>query len=247
VRSATTTSSASTNSVRSNLGTSFRVSGAVRKPEGENKDFRPPCLMPSASVAHRFNVLKYRSLLPLIHYVLDLSLQVLARLLAGGTSPSRAKVLSCTGADMYFIFGLYRGVWHRRRQEFAQAQIVDFNQRREYLGNVGHIEARTALETAGGAALVVVVEAILVYGLDAALDFIDYALRVFIGSFLFFVFALLIGVATGRPQEQRVASASGTRGGRLGLAAWWNPKLIFGLVGTIITAIATVYDASVAG
>jgi hypothetical protein len=57
--SVSTTSSASTNSVRSNADTSsLVVSGAVRKPEGEIKVFRPPCFIVEAKVAQVFNVLK---------------------------------------------------------------------------------------------------------------------------------------------------------------------------------------------
>jgi hypothetical protein len=146
-----------------------------------------------------------------------------------------------------FIFGLYRGVWQRRRQEYAQEHFLDPGQQVAYVGNVGRMEAITAFRTAGGAALAFLIELLLTWGPGALFSGWDLALFVFVGSFLFFVFAVLIGVATGGRQDLRDVSGSGTRGARLGSAPWWNPQLIFGLTGTIITAIATVYAASLAG
>jgi hypothetical protein len=137
-----------------------------------------------------------------------------------------------------FILGLYRGVWNRKRQEFAQ-QIIDPNDRASYLSDMGLREALVGLITAAGAALVSIGERAGVFGYTPLVyvpaDWV-LVLWVFIGSFLFFVFALLIGVATGRQQDRHGASR----------ATWQNPQLIWGLVGTIITAAATVAAAFIA-
>jgi len=141
-----------------------------------------------------------------------------------------------------FIFGLYRGVWLRKRQEFDQT--AGSSQQGEFVGTVGFRETKVALATGGGSAFVTIFMAVL--GGGWAFEFVS-ALLVFVGSFLFFVFAVLIGSATGGQEGRHDTSHSQTRGGGLRAAAWWNPQLILGLIATIITAAATVFAAFLAG
>jgi len=145
-----------------------------------------------------------------------------------------------------FILGVYRGVWNRKRQEFA-LQLVDPHERAEYVGDIGlgprYREASVALTTAAGAALVALVEIALLnvsryeWPILRVPDIWLPALWVFIGSFLFYVFALLIGAATGGQQDRHDKSRS----------TWRNPQLILGLVGTVTTAVATVFAAIIGG
>jgi hypothetical protein len=140
-----------------------------------------------------------------------------------------------------FIFGLYRGVWLRKRREFDQT--AGSRQQDEFVGTVGFRESKVALATGGGSAFVTIFLSVITgQGFE-----VDQAFITFVGSFLFFVFAVLIGSATGGQEGRHDTSRSQTRGGGLRAAAWWNPQLIFGLLATIITAAATVFAASLAG
>jgi hypothetical protein len=113
---------------------------------------------------------------------------------------------------------------------------------------LGFTESIYAVTTGVGAALVLIGETFLRYGfLREFQTIILSALWVFVGSFMFYIFAFLIGVATGGRQDERDTARSGTGDGRQVSRVWQNPQLIFGLLGTIITAIATVYAAFVGG
>jgi hypothetical protein len=122
--------------------------------------------------------------------------------------------------------------------------------------NTGGLETIYAFAVATGAALVAVGQTFVVIRLffGESVDTVDARTRiflpatfVFIGTFLFFVFAELIGVAIGGRQDSRNISRTDARGGRLAQASWWNPQLIFGLLGTIITTVGAVIAAMAGG
>jgi excisionase family DNA binding protein len=169
------------------------------------------------------------------------------------------------------VFGLYRGIWHRRREEFAEhAQEVEAraapatasNEPDEGMNGVpesvqssaawASVEVFRALGTALGAVVVAFLELLLWYYVDvgyvtaAILEVVFNQgltlLWVFVATFLFYVFAVLLGAATGGQQDERNA-----RGGRVPSAPWFNAQFIGGLLGTLITAIATVYAAAIGG
>jgi hypothetical protein len=156
-----------------------------------------------------------------------------------------------------FIFGLYRGVWTKRKTEFIEfielaaepsdRQEVEPSPGANSINTAGGLETIYALAVATGAALVAVVQSyvvlVLIFGNPlnnpgVLRQIFLPAIFGFIGTFLFFVFAELIGVAIGGRQD---------RGGRLAPASWWNPQLIFGLVGTIITTVGAVIAAMAGG
>jgi hypothetical protein len=173
-----------------------------------------------------------------------------------------------------FIFGLYRGVWNRRLREFREFALrlpPDEGDERMNGGEAmtlstywGTREVLLAFVTAAGAALVAFIELLLASWNFLSTRGISFSISalirdvlggesltllwVFIGTFLFYVFAVLIGAATGGGErDTRDVTPSQTGGRRLISAASVNPQLIFGLVGTIITAIATVFAASLGG
>jgi excisionase family DNA binding protein len=147
-----------------------------------------------------------------------------------------------------FIFGLYRGVWNRRIQEFQEhaPRPTPAQHDGEAIGEEaveplrwGTREVIVALLTAAGAALVAFVETLLrivVIQAEWVPRNVFAIIWVFIFTFLFYIFASLIGAATG-----------GQRSGSPSSSVWWNPQLILSLLGTIITAIATVYAATHGG
>jgi hypothetical protein len=158
-----------------------------------------------------------------------------------------------------FIFGLYRGDWNRRYQEFQEhaPKPTPAQQDGEAIGEEaveplrwGTREVNVAVLTAGGAALVAYVETLLRIEVIQA-EWVPrsvFAIAwVFIVTLLFYFFALLIGAATGGQRSERDATPSETRGGSLSSSAWWNPQLFLSLLGTLITAIATVYAATLGG
>jgi hypothetical protein len=163
------------------------------------------------------------------------------------------------------FFGLYRGVWTKRKTEFIAftelaAEPSDRQELEPSSGadstTSGGMETIYAFAVATGAALVAVAELsvviILIFGnylydSDVLSQIFLPAIFVFIGTFLFFVFAELIGVAVGGRQDRRDISRTDARGGRLAQASWWNPQFIFGLVGTIITTVGAVIAAMAGG
>jgi len=172
------------------------------------------------------------------------------------------------------VFGLYRGIWHRRHEEFAEhAQEVEARatpataSSGSFEGMNGvpesvqspqgwaSAEVFRALGTSLGAVVVAFVELFLWYyvsmveghprlGIFSELVGRDglTLLWVFVATFFFYVFAVLLGKATGGRQDERNA-----RGGRFPSATWLNAQFIGGVLGTIITAIATVYAAAIGG
>ena len=169
------------------------------------------------------------------------SIPILAEPVAGAEGPVWLILSPLSLFVLPFIFGLYRGVWLRKRQAFDQT--AGSSQQDEFVGTVGFRETKVALATGGGSAFVTIFMSVLRgWGLE-----LESALLVFVGSFLFFVFAVLIGSATGGQEGRHDTSRSQTRGGGLRAAAWWNPQLILGLIATIITAAATVFAAFLAG
>ena len=158
-----------------------------------------------------------------------------------------------------FIFGLYRGVWNIRVQEFQEQapRPTPAQHDGEAIGEEaveplrwGTREVIVALLTAAGAALVAFVETLLRILVIQAVWVprnVFAIIWVFIFTFLFYIFASLIGAATGGQRSGRDATPSETWSGSLSSSAWWNPQLFLSLLGTIITAIATVYAATVGG
>jgi hypothetical protein len=136
-----------------------------------------------------------------------------------------------------FSFGAYSGRVYRKRQEFFARQPpssrdIEFELRTHVL-----TEIATGLIVAAGAALVAIIElAIAKFPGWTQLATVDFhqtvwrpALAIFISSLAFFFFAFLIAVATGGQPEREAR-------GRL----TQNTPRLLGVVGSIITLIATV-------
>jgi hypothetical protein len=137
-----------------------------------------------------------------------------------------------------FSFGVYSGRAYRKRQEFFARQPpssrdIEFARRTHVL-----TEIATGLIVAAGAALVAIIElAIANFPGWTQLATVDFsqtvwqpALAIFIGSLSFFFFAFLIGVTTGGRQREGEARGRLTQ----------HTPAILGVVGSIITLIATV-------
>jgi hypothetical protein len=137
-----------------------------------------------------------------------------------------------------FTFGLYSGRKYRKRQEFfanhPSSQDTGFVLRTHVLSEIA-----TTLIVAAGAALVAIIELAIAGSPEwTQLADVDFwqpiwqsALFIFVGSLGFFFFAFLIGVATGEQREGQARS-------RL----TQTTPAILGVVGSIITLIATVIN-----
>jgi excisionase family DNA binding protein len=170
------------------------------------------------------------------------------------------------------VLGLYRGIWHRRLEEYAQEVAAratsatasnepdkgtkdDLSDLAVRLDLWALGELLRALVTALGTAIVTFLELLLWYYVIMAEDvplsgiFSELVERdgltllwVIVATSLFYIFAVLLGAATGGQQDEHNA-----RGGRVPSAPWFNAQFIGGLLGTIITAIATVSAAAIGG
>jgi hypothetical protein len=121
-----------------------------------------------------------------------------------------------------FIFGLYRGVWTKRKTEFIElAPHPSERQENERSPGAdstttGRLETIYAFAVATGAALVAVAQLSVVlvmifgnylYDYDVLSQIFLPAILVFIGTFLFFVFAYFIGVAVGGGRIDKIYRA----------------------------------------